>query len=239
MSIKCLVIDDEPLARETMEDYVGRIPALELAGTCRHVFEALDLLQQDDIPLLFSDINMPEMNGIEFIRSLPNPPYVIFTTAYPNYAVEGFEVDALDYIVKPFSFQRFLKAVNKALDAIQSRQNVSPAANPMKPDYLFVKDGHRLKRVRFAEVVYVEGLKDYVKLVLEDHTVVTHLTMRKVEEIFPSHDFVRTHRSYIVRSERIKSLDGNSVSLYGRQEEIPVGKTYREQLHQHLGLDGE
>ncbi|MGY0034962.1 LytR/AlgR family response regulator transcription factor [Pedobacter sp. NJ-S-72] len=180
MNIKCLIIDDdEPLARETIEDYISKIPNLELIASCKHVFDALEHMQNDSVDLLFSDIHMPEVNGIDFIRSLQNPPYVIFISAYPNYAVDGFDLDALDYIVKPFPFERFLRAINKASKIIYQKGKVSDA--PKNQHLFFVKDGHKLHRVMFDEICYVEGMKDYVKLVLKDRTIVTHLTMKRID----------------------------------------------------------
>ncbi|HEY0176076.1 MAG TPA: LytTR family DNA-binding domain-containing protein [Pedobacter sp.] len=236
MTIKCLIIDDEPLARETVEDYISRIPILELVASCRHVFDALEYMQNDSIDLLFSDIHMPEVNGIDFIRSLQNPPYVIFISAYPNYAVDGFDLDALDYIVKPFPFERFLKSVNKASKVIYQKTKIVDAP---KNQHLFVKDGHKLHRVMFDEICYVEGMKDYVKLVLKDRTIVTHLTMKRIEDQLPEDKFIRIQKSFIVRKDEIKSFNGNEIDLYTLKEKVPIGKLYKEALMKQFGLSAD
>lgn len=234
MGIKCLVIDDEPLARETIEEYIAKIPSLELVASCKHVFESLEYMNNGDIDLLFSDIHMPEVNGIDFIKSLQNPPYVIFISAYPNYAVDGFDLDALDYIVKPFSFERFLKAVNKASKAIFQKAKV--VVDEPKPMHLFVKDGHKLHRVMFEEICYVEGMKDYVKLVLKERAIITHLTMKRIEDQLSSDKFIRIQKSFIVKKDEIKSFNGNEIDLYSLKEKIPIGKLYRDALMKHFGL---
>lgn len=234
MTIKCLIIDDEPLARETIEDYISKIPTLELVASCKHVFDALEHMQNDTIELLFSDIHMPEVNGIEFIRSLQHPPYVIFISAYPNYAVDGFDLDALDYIVKPFPFERFLRSVNKASKVIFQKAKV---VDVPKNQHLFVKDGHKLHRVMFDEICYVEGMKDYVKLVLKDRTIVTHLTMKRIEDQLPEDKFIRIQKSFIIKKDEIKSFNGNEIDLYTLKEKIPIGKLYKEALMKQFGLN--
>ncbi|NVO84389.1 LytR/AlgR family response regulator transcription factor [Hymenobacter terrestris] len=231
--INCLIIDDEPFARELLESYVVQLPQLHLAASCEHVFEALEVLQRQRIDLLFSDINMPQVNGLEFIRSLQNPPYVIFITASPHHALEGYELDALDYVVKPVSLPRFMKAVNKAQVVLSGR----PAAPTVAaPEYLFVKEGHALRRVLFAEIDYIEGLKDYIKIVLKDQMIITYLRMSRVEDQLPADRFVRIQKSYIVRLDAIRAISGNEVELYDRSESLPIGKQYKEALLARFGL---
>jgi len=231
--INCLIIDDEPFARELLEGYVAQLPGLHLVASCEHVFEALDVLQRQRINLLFSDINMPQVNGIEFLRSLPNPPYVIFVTASPHYALEGFELDALDYVVKPVSFPRFLKAVNKAVARVASQPVavVAPA-----PQFLFVKEGNSLQRVLFEEIYYIEGLRDYIRIVLRNRFVVTYLRMSRIEDQLPAAHFIRIQKSYIVRLDAIKALTGNEVELYDLPEKLPIGKQYKDLLMSKFGL---
>ncbi|TGE24594.1 response regulator transcription factor [Hymenobacter aquaticus] len=231
--INCLIIDDEPFARELLEGYVAQIPGLHLLASCGHVFEALEVLQQQKVDLIFSDINMPQVNGIEFIRSLHNPPYVVFVTAYPNFALEGFELDALDYIVKPVSFPRFLKAVNKARQIIESRP-AAPA--PPEPQFLFVKEGHSLQRVLFDEIYYIEGMKDYIKIILKDRIIVTYLRMSRVEDQLPASRFTRIQKSYIVRMDAIRAISGNEAELYDLREKLPIGKQHKEALLARFGL---
>lgn len=230
--INCLIIDDEPFARELLESYVAQLPSLNLVASCEHVFEALEILQKQRIDLLFSDINMPQVNGIEFLRSLPNPPYVIFVTASPHYALEGFELDALDYVVKPVSFPRFMKAVNKAVSLVGSK----PAVAAPTPQFLFVKEGNSLQRVLFEEIYYIEGLRDYIRIVLRNRFVVTYLRMSRIEDQLPAAQFIRIQKSYIVRLDAIKAITGNEVELYDLPEKLPIGKQYKDLLLGQFGL---
>lgn len=232
--INCLIIDDEPFARELLEGYVAKMPSLNLVASCEHVFEALEVLQRERIDLLFSDINMPQVNGIEFLRSLPNPPYVIFVTASPHYALEGFELDALDYVVKPVSFPRFLKAVNKAMSLLSSQPTAVAAP---APQFLFVKEGNSLQRVLFDEIYYVEGLRDYIRIVLRNRFVVTYLRMSRIEDQLPANRFIRIQKSYIVRLDAIRAITGNEVELYDLPEKLPIGKQHKEALLTHFGLN--
>lgn len=231
--INCLIIDDEPFARELLEGYVAQLPTLRLVASCEHVFEALEVLQQQRVDLLLSDINMPQVNGLEFLRSLHSPPYVIFVTASPHHALEGFELDAVDYIVKPVSLPRFLKAVNKALGLLASKP-VAPA--PAAPQFLFVKEGNSLQRVLFDEIYYIEGMKDYIKIVLKNRVIVTYLRMSRVEDQLPAARFTRIQKSYIVRTDAIKAISGNEVELYDFPKNLPIGKQYKEGLLGQFGL---
>ena len=231
--INCLIIDDEPFARELLEGYVAQLPNLHLIASCEHVFEALEILQKQRIDLLFSDINMPQVNGIEFLRSLPNPPYVIFVTASPHHALEGFELDALDYVVKPVSFPRFLKAVNKAVNLVGSQPAAVAAPTPQ---FLFVKEGNSLQRVLFEEIYYIEGLRDYIRIVLRNRFVVTYLRMSRIEDQLPASQFIRIQKSYIVRLDAIKALTGNEVELYDLPEKLPIGKQHKDLLMSKFGL---
>ena len=231
--INCLIIDDEPFARELLEGYVAQLPGLNLVASCAHVFEALEILQQQRVDLLLSDINMPQVNGIEFLRSLPNPPYVIFVTASPHHALEGFELDALDYVVKPVSFPRFMKAVNKAVSLLDPKPaSVSAPA----PQFLFVKEGNSLQRVLFEEIYYIEGLRDYIRIVLLNRFVITYLRMNRIEDQLPASQFIRIQKSYIIRLDAIKAISGNEVELYDLVEKLPVGKQYKELLLDRFGL---
>ncbi|MBO9673516.1 MAG: response regulator transcription factor [Sphingobacteriaceae bacterium] len=236
MTLKCLIIDDEPLARETLEEYISKIPFLELAGSCKHVFEAIEILQREQIDVLFSDIHMPEVNGIELIKMLQYRPYVIFITAYANYAVEGFELDAVDYIVKPFSFERFFKAVNKCLTMSQQKNN-KPSTDQSK--YLFVKDGHKLHRVLFDEICYIEAMKDYIKVVLKDRSIITHLTMKRVEDQLPESQFIRIQKSYIININSLKFISGNMAELHDVSDKLPIGKQYKDLIFERFGLKND
>ncbi|SNC63990.1 two component transcriptional regulator, LytTR family [Hymenobacter gelipurpurascens] len=231
--INCLIIDDEPFARELLQGYIAQMPHLHLVASCEHVFEALEVLQQQRVDLLFSDINMPQVNGLEFIRSLHNPPYVIFVTASPHHALEGYELDALDYVVKPVSFPRFMKAVNKAMAVVNSRPALPVAP---EPQFLFVKEGHSLRRVLFDEIYYIEGMKDYIKIILKDRIIITYLRMSRVEDQLPARRFTRIQKSYIVRTDAIKAISGNEAELYDLPEKLPIGKQHKEALLAQFGL---
>ncbi|MCW3462841.1 LytR/AlgR family response regulator transcription factor [Chitinophaga nivalis] len=241
--ITCLVVDDEPYARDLMENYIARIPFLQPVAFCENAFDAIDVLQRQSVDLLFSDIQMPNINGIEMIRSLSNPPFVVFTTASPAYAITGFELDAVDYLVKPISFERFLKAVNKARSHIQQKkQQFVQEVVKQQPNHLFVKDGYKLSKVLFEDIYYVEGMKDYIKIVCKQKNIITYMRMKVIEDTLPPDQFVRIHKSYIVRIQAIRSIVGNSAELINN-ESVIISKSNRQDLIKLLGItnynDGE
>ena len=228
--IKTLIVDDEPLAQDIIETYVNQLPNLELVGKASNAIEANQILQNNDIDLMFLDIQMPQLTGIEFMKSLSNPPLVVFTTAYSEYAVEGFEMDAVDYLLKPISIDRFMKAVNKVEDRLKDKL---PATGTLEgEDHFFVKADKKLVKVNFNDILYIEGLKDYVIIRQEEGRVITLQTMKSLESKLPSDNFRRIHRSYIVNTKKIKALVGNMVEIKekGETKNIPVGKIYREEL---------
>ncbi|MEM6379840.1 MAG: LytTR family DNA-binding domain-containing protein [Bacteroidota bacterium] len=233
--INVIIVDDEPLAQDVLETYIEKIPALNLVRKCNNAFEANEALQQNDIDLMFLDIQMPQLTGTDFLRSLDNPPVVIFTTAYSNYAVDGFELNAIDYLLKPISSDRFLKAANKAIAQIELKRGSASAAakgGEEEKDFIFVKADKKLVKVNFDDVVYIEGLKDYVIIRQENSRLVTLQTMKSLETKLPNHIFRRIHRSYIVNINRIDALVGNMVEVKekGQAKHLPVGKNYREGL---------
>lgn len=228
--IKTLIVDDEPLAQDIIETYVNQLPNLQLVAKCSDAIEANRILQNEHIDLMFLDIQMPQLTGIEFMKSLDNPPLVIFTTAYSEYAVEGFEMNAVDYLLKPISMDRFMKAVNKA--EVKLKESTPSSTTDDSEDYFFVKADKKLVKVNFDEILYIEGLKDYVIIRQVEGRVITLQTMKSLEVKLPSKQFKRIHRSYIVNTKRIKALVGNMVELKekGETKSIPVGKIYREDL---------
>lgn len=235
--IKTIIVDDEPLAQDVLETYIERMPELELVQKCSNAFEANEALQSETVDLMFLDIQMPQLTGIDFLRSLQKPPMVIFTTAYPNYAVDGFELNALDYLLKPISMERFLKAVNKAIEQFKLQQLSHPteaATAPAEPeaDFMFVKADKKLVKVNYHDVIYIEGLKDYVMIYQGDSRIVTLQTMKSLEAKLPSSIFRRIHRSYILNIHKIEALVGNMVEVTekGKPKHLPVGKNYREEL---------
>ncbi|MBO9730656.1 MAG: response regulator transcription factor [Chitinophaga sp.] len=240
--ITCLVVDDEPFARDLMENYIGRVPYLRPVAFCENAFDAINELQRQPVDLLFSDIQMPNINGIEMIRSLSNPPFVIFTTASRDHAIAGFELDAVDYLVKPISFERFLKAVNKARNHMGQRQQQQPAvvSEPVKPktaptNHLFVKDNNKLTKILFDDIYYVEGMKDYIKIVCRDKNIITYMRMKVMEDLLPADQFMRIHKSYIIRLQAIKSIMGNTVEVVNGQTVI-ISKSSRQELKRLLGI---
>ncbi len=232
--INVLIVDDEPLALDVLETYIERLSELNLVKRCNNALEANEILQNNHIDLMFLDIQMPQITGTDFLKTLKNPPLTVFTTAYPNFAVEGFELNALDYLLKPVSFERFMKAVNKATELInlQHQQKETLTVGEQQDDFFFVKSDKKLVKVKYSEILYVEGLKDYVIIRMETGRVITLQTMKSLEEKLPQHQFKRIHRSYIVSVDKIHALDGNMVEIMekGVIKQLSVGKNYRDEL---------
>lgn len=226
--LKIMIVDDEPLAHDIIENYVGKIPDMEIVAKCDNAIEANDMLQKMDIDLVFLDIQMPQMTGIQWMKSLTNPPKVIFTTAYAEYAVEGFDLNAVDYLLKPIAFDRFLKAVNK----VKAGNGTEASSVTSAEDFFFVKADKKLMKVHFSEILYVEGLKDYVIIKKEQGRVIALQTMKSLEVKLPSDMFMRVHRSYIVNIQQIKAVVGNTIEIIesGAAKHIPIGKNYKEDL---------
>jgi len=230
--MNCIIVDDEPLARDVLEEFTGKVPFLKLKASCKNGFEALEVLQKEKIDLIFLDIQMPDMSGIQLYESLTYKPMVIFTTAYSNYAVTGFDLDAVDYLVKPFAYQRFLKAVNKAYEQPNLRKPV--ASSEVHRDFMFVKDGVKVVRVPYDDILFFEGMKDYVKIILkEKKMVLTLISMQNIMEKLPKGEFVRIHRSYIVSLSKIETVEKNRVVINGKW--LPVGNSYKNSLMAVLG----
>ncbi|MDB5004923.1 MAG: Two component transcriptional regulator, LytTR family [Mucilaginibacter sp.] len=224
--IRCIAIDDEFLALEVIENYVGRLPFLELAGTFTNALEALPLLTGEPVDLLFLDIEMPDINGLAFLKTLKKAPLVIFTTAYAQFAPEGFEVDAVDYLIKPIPFDRFLKGVQKA------QQRLQPTETTIQPDHLFIKSDYKTLRVALNEILYIEGMKDYVCIHTIGQSINTLLSITALLEKLPATGFVRVHRSFVIALNKINSIERNTI-LIGAIK-IPIGDQYREELMKRI-----
>jgi len=224
--MNCIIVDDEPLARDILIEFTAKVPFLKLKASCQNGYEALEVLQKEKIDLVFLDIQMPDINGIQLYESLNYRPMVIFTTAYSHYAVTGFDLDAVDYLVKPFAFQRFLKAVNKAQEQLQ-KQGISDSTTSSR-DFMFVKDGTKIIKVAYDDVLYIEGMKDYVKIILKDRFVMPLISMSNMMDKLPKEKFVRIHRSYIVSLSMIDSVEKNRVVIAGKK--LPIGNSYKSQL---------
>jgi DNA-binding LytR/AlgR family response regulator len=234
--IKCLVIDDELPAREVLQKYIAGIETLELTGTCSNAVEALSFLQSHTVDLLFLDIQMPYIFGTNFIRTLKNPPKVIFTTAYRKYALEGFELNAVDFLLKPISFDRFLKAVNKILQlSLQTNINapvVSENAAEAPQPFLYFRTDRRMVKVLFNEILYIEGLRDYIKIFTTSKTIVTKHLLASLEEMLPSDAFLRIHRSYIASISKIDSYNTDTIEI--SKKELPIGRLYKHDVSKLL-----
>jgi DNA-binding LytR/AlgR family response regulator len=232
MMIRCLAIDDEMLALDLLEDNIKKVPFLELVKTCRSAMEAMEVLRNEPIDLLFLDIQMPDISGIQLLKSLHHKPLVIFTTAFSKYATDGFDLDVIDYLLKPYSFERFLKAVNKVHEYIDLRDRASNQANAKEivasPNFLFVKADYKLYKINLKDILYVEGLKDYVKIYASDKPIVTQMSMKGLEEKLPSQDFIRVHRSFIVAFNKIDFVQKHMLTI--GKKEIPISEHYRDQL---------
>ncbi len=226
MAYKIIIVDDEPLAREVIESYLSQMANFELIGVCKNAIEANQLLNENEIDLMFLDINMPQITGIEFLESLKNPPAIIFTTAHSEHAVKAYELDVVDYLMKPIPFDRFLKATNKFIEL------QTPTLGDESKDFFFVKADKKLIKIHFEEILYIEGLKDYVIIKKQDKRIITLQTMKSLEKKLPSSVFKRIHRSYIVNIHRIKAIVGNSVEIdeKGQTKHLPIGKNYKDDL---------
>ena len=233
--VNTLIIDDEPLALDVLETYISKMPELNLVARCSNALEANELIRKQPIDLIFLDIQMPQISGVDFIKALEKPPMFIFTTAYSNYALEGFELNAIDYLLKPISIDLFMKAANKALSQFELMRREEVAVDPQGKegeDFFFVKADKKLVKIKYDEILYIEGLKDYVIIRLEQGRVVTLQTMKSLEDKLPAHMFKRIHRSYIVSIDKIHAVDGTSVDVYekGQIKQLPIGKNYRDEI---------
>jgi DNA-binding LytR/AlgR family response regulator len=234
--MRCLIIDDEPLAVELLEDFVSKVSALKLVATCSNAIEASTILQMNEVDLIFTDIEMPDFSGVEFIKSLDVKPLFIFTTAYSHYAVEGFNLNAVDYLVKPIPFHRFLKAVNRAqeLFLLKKEETKSKVQSTDSPNFIFVKSDYENIKLNFDDIKYFEGLKDYIKIFSTSHKpILTLSNFKKIEEKLPSDVFIRVHRSYIVSLKYINSVQRNRILIDGVR--IPIGQNYKDEFIRRIG----
>lgn len=232
--ISCIIIDDEPLARKGLREYAEQVDFLELGGEFDSPLKATDLLSRGGVHLLFLDIQMPKLTGLDFIKSLPHPPPVIFTTAYPQYAVEGFELNAIDYLVKPVSFDRFFKAALKAKEYYEVRQENAQAATTetAAADFFFIKADNKLVRIFYADVLFVEALQNYVVVHTAAKKYITYLTFKSVEEYLPADRFIKTHKSYIVAAAMIDSIEGNEIRI--GTHSVPISRNEKDAVMEQL-----
>lgn len=231
MTIRCIAVDDEPLALDIIETYISKLPYLQLVKTCSSATEAMQVLQDDQVDLMFLDIEMPELTGIQFLNILKHQPLIIFTTAYPEYALEGFNHNTVDYLLKPIPFDRFLKAVSKVQERLQgSSRNTETTQQHagQEHEFMFVKADYKTIRVDFKDILWIEGLKDYIIIQTKDQKIITLLSMNKVMEKLPYSKFLRVHRSFIVSLQKIDSIEKSRIKV--GTKEIPIGEVYKEEF---------
>ncbi len=229
--MRCLIVDDEPLARQVMEEFAGRVPFLEVAGNCSSAAEAIDALKNGPIDLILLDIHMPRISGLEFISSIDDPPQFILVTAYSEYALEGFNVNATDYLMKPVPFDRFLKAVNKAHELYELRKKSGEDETTEK--FMMVKSGYQTIKVMFDDIMYIEGLKDYVMIYVDGHKKILSLrTMKGLAQSLPAEKFVRIHKSFIVALNRVTAIARNRVMI--GEKWIPIGENFRDDFRKMM-----
>ena len=245
--IKCIIVEDETLAQDVIISHLRHFEQWELAGTCRNAREAVELLDTREVDVMFLDIRLPGMSGLHFLRTLPNPPLVVLTTAYAEYALESYEFSVIDYLLKPISLERFSRAVSKITDgrlvsagslslSAGGSPSLTGSSSPARTivDHIFIKSNNKFFKVNFHEIIYVQGMKDYLKVHTPDFTLVTHQTMNDLEKTLPPRQFIRVHKSYIVAISRIRSIYGNSVEV--DKTTIPIGSNYKENV---MGLIGK
>ncbi|HEY6505537.1 MAG TPA: LytTR family DNA-binding domain-containing protein [Chitinophagaceae bacterium] len=233
-AINCVIIDDEPLARKGLKEYIADIDFLQLTGEFDNAVSAMGMLGKEEVHLLFLDIQMPKITGLDFFKTLPHPPPVIFTTAFPQHALEGFELNALDYLVKPISFDRFLKAAMRAKEFYEVRQkNTAEAAIAVTaPGYFFIKADNKLVKIFFDDILFAEALQNYVVIHTGDKKYITYLTFKSVEDYLPADKFIKTHKSYIISAAKIDSIEANDIRI--GPHHIPVSRNLKDEVMERL-----
>ena len=244
MKLKCIAVDDEPLALDIIEDYVSKVPFLELVKRTENAIEALQLVQAGGIDLVFLDIQMPELTGIQFLKIATGKSNYILTTAYSQYALESYDLNVSDYLLKPIAFDRFYKAVEKVRNQVKSTEaavitppavpavvSPAPVIHPVQ-DFIFVKTEHKIQKIELADILYIEGLKDYISIFTKTERVITLQNMKKMEETLPPGQFIRVHKSYIISLDKIESIERSRISICGKI--IPIGDTYRDEFFRRI-----
>ena len=233
--IRCIAIDDEPLALEQLKTYIGKIPFLQLEAACQDTFEATKVLSEKTVDALFLDINMPDLNGLDFIRSLTDPPLVVFTTAYSEYAVEGYKIDAIDYLLKPFGLDEFQRAANKIKKQLELISPVGKEPAGETDDTLFLKSDYRIVKIHIPSIRYIESMSEYLRIYLENEAkpLIILLSLKKLEERLPKDLFMRVHRSYIVNLKKIQEISRLRI-IMDKDTYIPISDLYREKFFQYI-----
>ena len=235
--MRCLLVDDEYLALELLATYISKLPNLQVIGKCTNALQALEKLQTEQVDLLLLDIQMPDLTGLELLKTMKNPPMVVLTTAYSEYALEGYELNVLDYLLKPIAFERFVKAINKASEQYVLKQQPSNPSSPTTSpilitpakEYMMVKADYKQLKISFKDILYIEGLKEYVSIYTSDSKrVITHSTMKNMMSRLPDGQFMRIHKSYIIALDKVTALVGNMVEI--GEQQIPIGRSYRQEV---------
>ena len=230
--IRCIIVDDEVLAQQVIQNHLQRTSSLKLVGIANNALEAAELLKTLEVDLIFLDIQLPGMTGLNFLRTLQNPPLVVLTTAYAEYALESYEFSVIDYLLKPISFERFSRTVNKIVEGRLFSNTAYEKTNP-SVDHIFIKSGSKFFKVNFSEILYIQGMKDYLKIHTTEYKLVTHQTMGDMENILPDRLFMRVHKSYIVAISYIRSIYNNGVEIENNM--IPIGSSYKNKVMEFIG----
>lgn len=233
-NVKCVIVDDEPIAREIIQNYCNHLPYLQVLASCGNALEAKLVLQQQKTDILFLDINMPVIDGISFLKTIKHPPQIIFTTAYKNYALDAFDLAACDYLLKPFSLERFIVAIDKAVEKIKPASLLQESAGTKSEDYVFIKTDGKIYKIFFDDLLYAEASGNYTKIVTTQHSLTPTMTFSSFETLLPKNIFLRIHRSFIVNKSKIGHIEGNRV--YINDTEIPIGNNYKEGFLKELGM---
>jgi len=231
--MNCIIIDDEPMARNGLREYIGEVDFLKLLGEFEHPLKAMDIMGKQTIDLIFLDIQMPKITGTDFLKSLRQPPLIIFTTAFPDYALQGYELNAVDYLLKPFSFDRFLKAVMKA-KTLLSKTN-TPENSENADEYFYIKSDNSIVKIRLDEILFAEALQNYVAIHTTEKKMLSYITFSQVEKQLPADRFIKVHKSYIVAFDKIKSVEGNIINI--AQHQIPVSRGMKDEVMQKIVFD--
>lgn len=235
MILKCIAVDDEPLALDIIKDYISRVPFLKLVKSFNDGISALEYLSSNNVDLIFLDIEMGGLSGTQLLKTLQKPPKVIMTTAYRNYAVDAFELNVTDYLLKPFSFERFLKAVDKTCELLKSEQ-VQTSTNAGEQEYFFVKSDGKMMKVNFDDILYIEGMSEYIVLKTKAGSIITLQSFKNIENILPQTRFIRIHKSYMVSLDKVDSIKGQSVFI--AKKELPIGEKYRNKFYSAIESAG-
>lgn len=223
---KCIIIEDEPLAAEVLQDYIAQIPFLDLKGICTDALFAIDFLQKEKIDLVFLDIHLPKLKGLDFLKTLTNPPKVIITTAYHEYALKGYELNVLDYLLKPVEFSRFLMAVNKLTSRQESAKTVIDGTTKSEKEFIFFNVSKKMVRIFLDDILYIESLKEYIRIVTKSKSILTKFQLGQIEDILSKSNFIRIHRSFIVAKDKIEAFTSTDVELNGKL--LPIGRSYKD-----------